>query len=1027
MSLDVSPNYVVLGSSIGSVYVFARCAEFGGLRDPARTKIESPEGPLRFLERFLVETHSGASASKPIVGIRLNPDCTRCALAFEDGDLVVVEFSMGDGGERKTGRVSGRYEAGIPEAHRDATITSLSWSPAGDAFVCGDNSGVCSVVVLEGKHSGAHTVRFKQPIAQVSFLEEGTAALVSTSTQLYMLYQQDGYGKTTVGSKPRDGPYGATSHPLAHLAIPEGLELDMLGANAAATHSWFFGARPGRRLWLCRVPHGSAVPHGEVVVTLRPSLPEASVPPGGVMPAKLPKKWEFGRMYPIGPCMLSVSERALAVIDFVGAAVLAWYPMDPKLSGAGAGIAHHRLGQAVEGPRMFMIGGDGGLWSMQVPHTAAALVRSTAMLAAAASTGPDTTEDEKALLADPGYHAKRLAARFGIDPPQMPQPLRRIVMGPTRNGVSEGADEGGEDGGERPERLSVAVDENNERGQELAGAIAAMSAAGDGAAAAARAAAVAMFDEADPLKWRNGGMGAAGGAGDGGSAAFLSFPPANVVGGNDFPTVSEADKPIGIITRTRNQRSKRSATKRVVGIEDISPMPPIVTDVPSSDARDDPPVVTHPSADTSPSNVADGKENANGEEKSSSSGSTNGASALPSPPRSAPPPKAAPLGSTVGVLKQFHEDKIKYESATATGLASAEVYGLEFRSALRRGKVTEGEGSDDDTMSTASEALTERTEGGDGFFFGRPAAIMGAEIGGGRLASLLQPGPVESGTRTGFGSPLPREEAAPSPPVVVDDEGNLRLDDLDVSVISNTGKDSVGKSWGAVAEEGNAAMSPSIDLWLEKKEEARRNTEAMARQSVMTSPGPTTPQVEEDEYDVMVREAASLALELERVAKAEAREAEEEDEDMLEEEDGGTPRLGRSGSRTRLNDESDFSSDEDEDRSGTPLPFGATLATPPTGLRQDSAAEAGAGIPNSPQPSSATRVAPISPWPWWMVMLGCDGCGTVRSNKTHKLEDEAASTASPTALSSGFMGSLFGGPSVGALPASLSGPVNSVD
>ena len=147
LCLDVSPQYTVLGSNIGSVYVFGRCAEFGGVRDPARGRnLEAPEvgrcrltaskpvlkaplvsapqtkhdkllsnfaclafncnlrhyteGPLRFLERFLVETHSGASASKPIVALRLNPDCTRCALAFEDGELEVVEFSMGDGGGR---------------------------------------------------------------------------------------------------------------------------------------------------------------------------------------------------------------------------------------------------------------------------------------------------------------------------------------------------------------------------------------------------------------------------------------------------------------------------------------------------------------------------------------------------------------------------------------------------------------------------------------------------------------------------------------------------------------------------------------------------------------------------------------------------------------------------------------------------------------------------------------------------------------------------------------------------------------
>ena len=46
------------------------------------------------------------------------------------------------------------------------------------------------MVVLSGKFSGAHTIRFKAPIAQVSFLADGSAALVSTSEQLYLLYRQ---------------------------------------------------------------------------------------------------------------------------------------------------------------------------------------------------------------------------------------------------------------------------------------------------------------------------------------------------------------------------------------------------------------------------------------------------------------------------------------------------------------------------------------------------------------------------------------------------------------------------------------------------------------------------------------------------------------------------------------------------------------------------------------------------------------------------------------------------------------------
>ena len=1067
----------------------------------------------------------GASASKPIVAIRLNPDCTRCALAFEDGELEVVEFSMGDGGEKKTGRVSGRYEAGIPEAHKGAMITSLEWSPGanggGDAFVCGDNRGMCSVVVLEGKNAGAHTIRFKQPIAQVSFLEDGSAALVSTSEQLYLLHRQDGFKKSKVGSKPRDGPFGAAPHPIAHMGVPEGLELDMyMGANAAAGHDWFFGARPGRRLWLCRVPHGAMVPEGEVVATLRPSLPQASAPPGGAVPTKMPKKWEFGRVHPIGPCLLTVSEKALAVVDFVGAAVLAWYPMESMGGGSSSSSSSSksRLGLAVEGPRAFVLGADGGVWCLQAPHTAAALVRSTAMLAALAGGTPEMTEDEQALMADPSYHAKRLAAKFGIDPPPM-TPMERpnnnnggggggggstgYTMGKQSGGSGgDGGENGGGVGGGEAvvgdaagagvgvgvgERASSGVrmggsigdyhhqsnggsgggDDlmaSSERVQELTGAIAATSAAGEGAAAAARAAAAAMFDEADPLKWRNktarisssslsssttaaagGSIGGVGGNGAGVSSVSGSYFPVaaevfavgatnhNGNGGRDFPIAAEADEPIGIITRTRNPRVKRtSSKKRVAGIEDAPP----------------------------------GAVNG---------GNSNGNGAI----------EPLPLGSTVGgVLRQYHEgNNIQNEAALASSAGIGED-GFDFRLPIRRTRIVEGEESDDDTdtVSTVSEALTDRTtEGGgnnnDGFLGGGGAnngCGVGVLLGGPSVRQidvmLRAPGAGGggggggSGAGAGFGSPVPTLEsgrretaggaaAEAALPVVMDDDGNLLLDNLDMlSSSAIKGTPQAGAKEGPGAEEGDAGISPSIDMWLEKKEEARKAAAAAAaaaREMVTSPPGPATPpgdktfkktnsnKEEEDEYDVLVREAESLALELDRVVQAEAREAAQDQEERQEAAEknrgGGSAAMERNGSLTRISDYSSDDDDDNADAAGTPLPFGAAVASPPSGILTTTRAESPpdrdllnrrVDIPPSPQADEKTRVAPISPWPWWMVMLGCDGCGSVRPNKQHKYtfeEDEAVMrSASVVGGSSDLMGAIFGSSSSG--PAALPTP-----
>ena len=145
--------------------------------------------------------------------------------------------------------------------------------------------------------------------------------------------------------------------------------------------------------------------------------------------------------------------------------------------------------------------------------------------------------------------------------------------------------------------------------------------------------------------------------------------------------------------------------------------------------------------------------------------------------------------------------------------------------------------------------------------------------------------------------------------------------------------------------------------------------------------------------------------------------------------------MERSGSLTRI---SDYSSDDDDDNAnaaGTPLPFGAAAASPPSGILTTTRAvesppdggtrrNGGLEIPPSPRADEKTRVAPISPWPWWMVMLGCDGCGSVRPNKQHKYtfeEDEAVMrSASIVGGSSDLMGAIFGSSSSG--PAALPAP-----
>ena len=109
LCVDASPRLLVFGSSIGSVYVFERRARDGealdadaepdaanaDAHDSSPVASHAPEdGPARFLERFMVETFAGGSATKePVTRARLDERRARVALAFDDGEVVVTWFT----------------------------------------------------------------------------------------------------------------------------------------------------------------------------------------------------------------------------------------------------------------------------------------------------------------------------------------------------------------------------------------------------------------------------------------------------------------------------------------------------------------------------------------------------------------------------------------------------------------------------------------------------------------------------------------------------------------------------------------------------------------------------------------------------------------------------------------------------------------------------------------------------------------------------------------------------------------------
>ena len=159
-------------------------------------------------------------------------------------------------------------------------------------------------------------------------------AIISTVEAVTVLSVKTGV-HPRVGSKPREGPFGGCFHDAARLAARQGAVADAdtadadadIAADAGASRTrWMLAARPGRRLWAAEARLDSDdVPLSRVRATLRPEIPAPSRAPGAPAPAPgaKPRRWEFGEMHPMGLCALSVSERAVAVVEVPGASLLA--------------------------------------------------------------------------------------------------------------------------------------------------------------------------------------------------------------------------------------------------------------------------------------------------------------------------------------------------------------------------------------------------------------------------------------------------------------------------------------------------------------------------------------------------------------------------------------------------------------------------------------------------------------------------------------------------------------------------------
>lgn len=481
--LDANHKHVVLGANTGSLYVFARTRADGP--SPFGPDADAPEGPLRFMTVVSpprqpsddaakddpaddARTPQSAFASRSrgvspaIRRIKLSPRGDRCAIAYATGVLNVVEFRPGV--ERRGG--SPKVIVQIPKAHVTADVTWLEWSPDGTRLLSGDDKGRVGVTEFSKGAVVANTLALGSPVAQASFSASGLMAALCTNEAVDLLSVPTGV-HPKVGSKPREGPYGGCFHVLARDAAPDGATPRNSGEGES---EWMLAARPGRRLWVAEAwleggEGARGEPRSAVAATLKPDVPKGSRAPGAPepRPGAKSRKWEFGRLHPLGPtCVLSVAERALAVVEVCGGSLLEWCPLgEPGSVGIAAGVAS----AAAVDARAFLLAAPehgGGVWCLEAPPTEAALVACVADVAAVAvavarerdGAGGDTGSAET-------LHAVTLATKLRVPETRLLEDARALVEDvAARRAVAGGkvSDDGDDDFVDIDAELATAVE-----------------------------------------------------------------------------------------------------------------------------------------------------------------------------------------------------------------------------------------------------------------------------------------------------------------------------------------------------------------------------------------------------------------------------------------------------------------------------------------------------------------------------------------------------------------------------------------
>ena len=430
-----------------SIYLFTRSktTRGGGSRGGGALKLASIVTPRTLGGRTASGSQSqpptpDASPSRPgaapgsaprernaVVCCRWHPRGGAVAVALACGDVMVVDTS--------SGRSQGAVLTSCRDAHAGAQVTCLTWTPSGEYLFSGDDRGVVALI-RHGSGSGSASgsgadktaiaaavaaapggvVMWHLRVAIVQIDASDTWALISDGLRTSTLHLS---GAATsvhalqplqLGSKTREGPYGACFHPVA-------------GPNA------LLAARPGRRLWIADT--GAAAADGDddggigggallgaVRATLRPGVstpsgwgaPDGSAADATGRAAASGASCSFGKLLPVGLCALSSSSNAVALVDFLGVAVLSWWAL-PQAQAQATASRPTVAGVCTAGSHAFALcmhptGSDG-----QPGSATQSWAASVWML-----TAPDAGEPlvRRAARAGDVPRAVRLATMFGV-------------------------------------------------------------------------------------------------------------------------------------------------------------------------------------------------------------------------------------------------------------------------------------------------------------------------------------------------------------------------------------------------------------------------------------------------------------------------------------------------------------------------------------------------------------------------------------------------------------------------------------